>query len=70
MKIKEVSKEIIKEGIMFPSSKASYKKGITPKDEKTNNFIPEAAPMHLRHAPCAQGMSKYVYARNHAPGEC
>lgn len=32
-----------------------------PKDEETNNFAPEVAPMHLGHAQCAQGMS-------HAPG--
>lgn len=57
MKIKEVPKKIIKGGIMFPSLKTSYKKGITQKDEETYNFAPEAAPMHMGHAPCAHGMS-------------
>jgi len=63
MKIKEVSEEVIKVRIMFPSSKTSYKKGTTQKVEETYNFAPEAAPMH-------QGMSKYTYAPSHAPGEC
>lgn len=60
MKIKEVSEEILKEGLMFPSSKTSYKKE-SPKRWRNKQFrtgsstyAPRACKMCAGYEPCTR----------------
>lgn len=60
MKIKEVSEEILKEGLMFPSSETSYKKE-SPKRRRNKQFrtgsstyAPRACKMCAGYEPCTR----------------